>query len=64
MVLFRTSSLFYAWNLHISEERNMLIAEKFIYSLVEKYEKKMQFIPTFVLGMMIKHVILVPNMIS
>jgi transposase-like protein len=30
---------FCAWNLHISEERNMFVAEKFIRSLVENYGK-------------------------
>src|SRR5215217_870649 len=28
-----------AWNIHISEERNMIVAEKFIRSLVDKYGK-------------------------
>ena len=41
--------------IHISEERNMLVAEKFIRSLVEKYED-IQFILMVELGMM-KHVI-------
>jgi len=34
MVLYRTTSFFSAWNLYIREERNMLVAEKFIRSIV------------------------------
>ena len=37
-VLYRTSTQFCAW-IFLSEERNMLVAEKFIRSLVSKYGK-------------------------
>jgi len=41
--------------IYISEERNMLVAERFIQSLVEKYGRHTQFTLMVVLGMM-KHV--------
>ncbi|MGE3859489.1 MAG: hypothetical protein AB7F53_05830 [Nitrososphaeraceae archaeon] len=36
MDLYRTNSSFGTWNIHFRRKR-MLVAEKFIYSLVEKY---------------------------
>ena len=44
------------FGIYISQERNMLVAEKFIRSLVENYGKHTEFTQMEVLGMMMKHV--------
>ena len=55
MDLYRTNSSFSTWNTHISEERNMLVAEKFIRSPVEKYGRNTVY-TVVEHGMMMKHV--------
>jgi transposase-like protein len=68
LLLFKLSGIQHFWlwiciepihssvlGIYISEERNMLVAENFIRSLVEKYGKHTEFIQMVELGMM-KHV--------
>ena len=43
--------------IYISDERNMLVAEKFIRSLVSTYGKHTMYISLVVHGMMVKHAV-------
>ena len=39
MVLYKTSTQVWAWNLHFRREEHAYVAEKFMRSLVDKYGK-------------------------